>query len=59
VELLSRTRLAGDVMVHRGMPEHGPWWKLGRDLVLLAAGAVVFSALFILGDLLFYGRVNW
>jgi hypothetical protein len=46
-------------MVHRGLPEHGPWWKLGRDLLMLAALAGVFSALFILGDLVIYGHVNW
>jgi len=46
-------------MVHRGMPEHGPWWKAGRDLLYLAVGAGVFSAVYILGDLAIYGHVNW
>lgn len=46
-------------MAHRGMPEHGPWWKLGRDLLLVAVAAVVFSALFILLSLALHGTVSW
>jgi hypothetical protein len=46
-------------MAHRGLPEHGPWWELGRSLLLVAAAGVFFSALFILGDLIVYGHVNW
>lgn len=46
-------------MAHRGMPEHGPWWRAGRDLLFLLIAAGVFSALFVVGDLLLYGRVNW
>lgn len=45
--------------MYRGATEHGLLWRLGRDLLFMAAAAGVFSALFILGDLLFYGRVNW
>jgi hypothetical protein len=46
-------------MAHRGLPEHGPLWRLGRDLLFLVLAAGVFSVLFIVGDLLFYGTVNW
>lgn len=46
-------------MVHRGIPEHGPWWRLGRDLLWMAVFAGAFSAVFILGDLVVYGHVNW
>jgi hypothetical protein len=46
-------------MVHRGVPDHGPWWRVGYTLALVVAGGVVFSALFVIGDLLVYGRVNW
>jgi hypothetical protein len=41
------------------VPERGPWWRLGRDLLWMAILAGAFSAVFILGDLLLYGRVNW
>lgn len=33
--------------------------QFARDLLVMAALAAVFSILFILGDLLLYGRVNW
>jgi hypothetical protein len=46
-------------MVHRGLPEHGSWWRLGHDLVVLAILAAVFSVVFIAGDLLLYGHVHW
>lgn len=45
--------------MHRGIPERGPWRRLGWDLVRMAVLAVVFSALFVIGDLLIYGHVNW
>jgi hypothetical protein len=41
------------------MPERGPWWKAGRDLLFLAVAAGTFSVLFIVGDLLLHGHVNW
>jgi hypothetical protein len=60
VELLSRLRLAGDVMAHREFGrERGAWWKLGRDLLFMAAAAAVFSVLFILLSLALHGHVNW
>lgn len=46
-------------MVHRGLPERKwlhQWWF---PLVVLVFGAVAFSGLFILGDLMIYGHVNW
>jgi hypothetical protein len=47
-------------MMHRGAGrEHGWLWKLGRDLLVMAVFAGLFSVVFILGDLLFYGTVNW
>jgi hypothetical protein len=46
-------------MTHRGVPEHGLWWKLGRDLLFLAVAAGASTVLFIIGDLLLYGHVNW
>jgi hypothetical protein len=46
-------------MVHRGLPDHGPLWKLGRDLLFLAVAAGVASALFILLSLVLRGHVNW
>jgi hypothetical protein len=46
-------------MVHRGIPEHGPWWKLGRDLLFLIIAAGIFAALFILLSLALRGTVNW
>jgi hypothetical protein len=46
-------------MVHRGIPEHGSWWRLGRDMLWLAVLAGAGSVVFILGDLVIYGRVNW
>lgn len=46
-------------MAHRGLPEHGPWWRAGRDLFLMAVMAGVFTVVFILGDLVLYGKVNW
>jgi hypothetical protein len=33
--------------------------KLGRDLVTMAVFAGIMTALFLLGDLIVYGRVNW
>lgn len=41
------------------MPEHGPWWRAGRDLLFLLIAAGLFTVLFVIGDLLLYGRVNW
>lgn len=48
-------------MVHRAVRERrrGLLWKLGRDLLVLAAGAAVFSTLFILLSLILRGTVNW
>lgn len=46
-------------MVHRGMPEHGPRWRLGRDLLLTAAAAVVCSAVYVLLSLALHGTVRW
>lgn len=48
-------------MVHRAVRERerGPWWKLGRDLLVLAGGAVVFSTLYVLLSLVVHGTVNW
>jgi hypothetical protein len=46
-------------MAHRGFPEHGPWWRLGRDLLCLLVLAGVFTALFILFSLALHGTVNW
>lgn len=45
--------------MHRGIPEHGPWWRLGRDLLLAVIAAGVFSALYILLSLALHGTVNW
>lgn len=45
--------------MHRGIPERGPWWRLGRDLLFMAIAAGVFSALFILLSLAVHGHVNW
>jgi hypothetical protein len=59
VEFLQRQRLAGGVMAHRGMPERGPGWKLGRDLLLVAAVAVVCSGAYILLSLALHGTVSW
>jgi hypothetical protein len=39
--------------------ERGRMWKLGRDLLMMAVLAGVMTALFILGDLAMYGKVNW
>jgi hypothetical protein len=33
--------------------------KLGRDLMMMAVIAVIFSALFIVLDWAVYGHVNW
>lgn len=46
-------------MAHRGVPERGLWWRLGRDLLFCAVALAVASALFILGNLAIYGHVNW
>jgi hypothetical protein len=46
-------------MAHRGLPEHGPWWRLGRDFARLAVLLGLFCVLYIVGDMLFYGHVNW
>jgi hypothetical protein len=35
------------------------WRSALRDLARAAVLTAVFTALFILGDLLIYGRVNW
>ncbi len=45
--------------MHRGIPERGPWWKVGRDLLMAAVILGILCTLFIVGDLLLYGRVNW
>jgi hypothetical protein len=47
-------------MAHREFGrERGVWWKLGRDLLFMAAAAAVFSVLFILLSLALHGHVNW
>lgn len=46
-------------MAHRGVPEHGPLWRLGRDLLWLVILGGVFCVLFIIGSLLLHGHVNW
>ncbi len=46
-------------MVHRGLPDRGPLWKLGRDLLFVAAAAGAFSVLFILLSLVLRGTVSW
>ena len=48
------------IMAHRGFGrERGPWWRLGRDLLTVAAALALASALFILVNLVAYGHVNW
>ena len=32
------------------------WWQ---QLLLLLAAALIFSAIFAIGDLIIYGRVKW
>jgi hypothetical protein len=55
-------------VTHRGPAPEPAWhnwrdrsWKhrLAYDAVAVAALAAVFVTLFILGDLIVYGRVNW
>lgn len=44
-------------MVHRGLREpRYRWWV---PLVFVVVAGAAFSALFIVGDLLIYGHVNW
>jgi hypothetical protein len=46
--------------MHREFGRERGWrWRLGRDLAVSAVLLAVMSALFILGDLAIYGRVNW
>lgn len=33
--------------------------RLARELIILAAGAVAFTGIYALGQLVFYGRVIW
>ena len=55
-------------MTHRAPGPEPAWhnWRdqsrlhrIAYDLCVLAAFAGLFSLLFILGDLVIYGRVNW
>lgn len=46
-------------MAHRGMPDHGPRWKLARNLLVVLALAALASLLFILGSELVHGSVTW
>lgn len=46
-------------MAHRGIPEHGPRWKLARNLLLALALAAGASVAFILLSLIFHGTVIW
>lgn len=46
-------------MAHRGVPDHGPRWKLARDLLLLVIIAAVASVLYILLSLVLRGTVSW
>jgi hypothetical protein len=45
--------------MHRGVPEHGPWWRLGQQLLLAVVVLAVASALFVLFSLALHGHVNW
>lgn len=46
-------------MAHRGMPDHGRWWKIGRDLLVVLVLAGLASLLFVVGSLLVHGSVSW
>lgn len=46
-------------MAHRGMPDHGRRWKIGRDLLVVLVLAALASLVFIVGSLLVHGSVPW
>ena len=46
-------------MAHRGIPEPSRWRKLCWELLASLALGAVLCTLFIIGDLLVYGHVNW
>jgi hypothetical protein len=45
--------------MHRGIPERGLLWRLGRQVVLAAVILGTASALFILFSLALRGHVSW
>jgi hypothetical protein len=46
-------------MAHRGVQGYRLWHRVLFTLLFAIGAGIVFSALFIIGDLLLYGRVNW
>ena len=45
--------------MHRGVPDHGFWWRLGQQALLAVVVLAVAAVLFILGSLVLHGHVNW
>jgi hypothetical protein len=58
MELAARQRLE-DRVTHRGVSEPRWWLRLVRDLLVTAVFFAAAAVLFVSGDLLFHGHVNW
>jgi hypothetical protein len=51
----------GVIMAHRGLggSSRNPWARLGWELLGVAVLCLLFSVVFIAGDMLAYGHVRW